>query len=197
MPTPTFSRISALLFAANICAALAQPAKRPNEQLATASPFGIEIGRTTCSQSAELLKRTPSKVTSSIGTLSATVQATPGGYPGSDFFVVTCDRGLDMPVTSATLVMLGDLKKLELLLLDLASKYKPVDPEKIVNSGIEFLVNNGNVRVYIQNTHEPSPREILIQVEYSSIAAINRDRDIEKKRRNDAQTEESARRKLL
>jgi hypothetical protein len=185
------------LISGSMCHLQAQTVRAEATSLPIASPFGVEIGKTTCREAASALKPTYSN-SLKLDSVPASAQLIPEGYPGANLFTVSCDRGGDAPVTYASLFIFGGDEQYATVVSDLASKYKKIGSiESGGMTGLEFQTANGNVIVYSQKTYQPAPREIMIEVRYNSLDAIEMERRLKEKNSNEIRSKEKARRNAL
>lgn len=185
------------LISGSLCPLQAQTVRAEANSLSIAAPFGVEIGKTTCRQAASALKPTYSNLLK-LDSTPASAQLIPEGYPGASMFYVSCDRGGDAPVTYASLPIFGGDEQYDTVVSDLASKYKKIGPiESGGMTGLEFQTSNGNVIVYSQKTYQPAPRELMIEIRYNSLDAIEIERRLKQKNNNELRAKEKARRNAL
>lgn len=180
------------------CSLWAQTVNSENGSLSIAAPFGIEIGKTTCRQAAIVLKVKNPNHLRDLDSVPASLQLKPEGYPGVGLFSMSCQRGGNTPVTSASLTIFGSAEQYDTVISDLESKYKKEGPREIGGmAGLELQASNGNIMVYSQNTYQPAPKELLIRITYNSFFALEMYKELEKKRKDEARSKESVRRNAL
>lgn len=190
-----FGIIFFLLFGI-VCPLRAQTGQPLTNSPSIASPFGVEIGKTTCRQAANALKMRNNFLNSN--TIPASAHVTPEGYPGAGLFSISCRLGSDTPVDYASLTIFGGADQYDTVISDLASKYKKVGPrENNGHSGFELQASNGNVMVYSQKTYGPAPREFLIEITYTSLESLEIKKNRKQKKNDDVRSKESARRNVL
>ncbi|MBV7542177.1 hypothetical protein [Acidovorax sp. sic0104] len=189
--------IMSCLISGSLCPLQAQTVRPESSSLSSAAPFGVEIGKTTCRQAASALKPTSNKLLR-LDSIPASAQLIPAGYPGASLFYVSCDGGGDAPVTYGSLSIFGGDEQYATVVSDLATKYKKNGPiESGGMNGLEFQTSNGNVIVYTQKTYQPAPRELMIEVRYNSLDAIEKDKKFKQKNINESRDKEQARRNVL
>lgn len=185
------------LISGSMCHLQAQTVRAEASSLSIAAPFGVEIGKTTCREAASALKPTYSN-SLKLDSVPASAQLIPEGYPGASMIHVTCERGGDAPVTYASLFISGRDEQYATVVSDLTSKYKKIGPiENRGTTGLEFQTANGNVVVYSQKSHLPAPMELMIEIRYNSLDAIETERRLKEKNSNEIRSKEKARRNAL
>ncbi|CAN7621544.1 hypothetical protein LJR189_004666 [Acidovorax delafieldii] len=185
------------LISGSMCHLQAQTVRAEASSLSIAAPFGVEIGKTTCREAASALKPTYSN-SLKLDSVPASAQLIPEGYPGASMIHVTCERGGDAPVTYASLFISGRDEQYATVVSDLTSKYKKIGPiENRGTTGLEFQTANGNVVVYSQKSHLPAPTELMIEIRYNSLDAIETERRLKEKNSNEIRSKEKARRNAL
>lgn len=202
MPT---KKISAIIFTFAASLAIwgnlwAQNIHQTDKTLAKATPFGVEIGKTTCRQAATLLKVTEPDPDLKLNSAPASVSKR--GLEGllGSLFKVDCQEGADAPVTEAEFVFLGKVDDYKTLASDLMEKYKPSGNRVIelggVKGALEFQARNGNVILFpSQKTYQPAPMEILLNLHYYALGGLDAVRNLEQQRKNESQTTEQAAKK--
>ena len=191
MHSATPFRIIFFLLSSILCPLRAQTGQPVTNSLSIAAPFGVEIGKTTCRQAANALKMRNNFL--NLNTIPASAHVTPEGYPGASLFSISCRRGSDTPVDYASLTIFGGADQYDTVISDLASKYKKVGPrEDAGHSGLELQASNGNVMVYSQKTYEPAPRELLIEITYTSLESLEIKKMLKQKKNDEVRSKESA-----
>lgn len=188
--------INFLILAAVSASACAQSASSVPKPLIVAAPFGVELGKTTCLQAAEVLNIAESG--KSFSAVPASAQTPANGYPGGGLLYFLCMRGASTPVSMVSLTLFGASSRYETVVSDLESKYKRTSSKAQDNIyTIEFEASNGNIVASAQKTHDPAPRELLIEVRYNSRQVLEEERSIDRRKKDESRRQESIRRGLL
>lgn len=161
-----------------------------------AAPFGIEIGRTTCSQAVATHKMHNHML--NMDSVPASAQVNPEGYPGDAILYIQCALGGESVVSYVSVTIFGGAGASAQVISDLSSKYARIGSRSLGGgAGLELRASNGNIMVYSKKINEGWPSEELVEVRYFSPAEFAKEKMLEERRVEDIRAEEERRRNIL